>query len=79
MLDEWSEAWHGAARKHHKWAQIYCLLHYMLAAFTVVWPVLAPQAELETHPAGLVTATAVGLQTLFGLDGRSHRHLSAAY
>eukprot|EP00969_Alexandrium_andersonii_P314925 13912748-Alexandrium_andersonii.AAC.1 len=58
MLDEWSEAWHGAAQKHHKWAQIYCLLHYLLAAFAVVWPVLAPQAELETHPAGLVTATA---------------------
>eukprot|EP00969_Alexandrium_andersonii_P240485 10617385-Alexandrium_andersonii.AAC.1 len=67
MLDEWSEEWRGAARKHRKWAQIYCLLHYLFAAFNEIWPPVAPQ-ELATRPAGLISAASVGLQTLFGLD-----------
>eukprot|EP00969_Alexandrium_andersonii_P077722 3428631-Alexandrium_andersonii.AAC.1 len=78
MLDERSEERYGAARGHYKWAQIYCLLHYLIAAFNVIWPLLAPQADLETHPAGLVSAASVGPQTLFGLDGRPQWHLSAA-
>jgi hypothetical protein len=50
-----------------------------VASFNVAWPLLAHQTDLETYPSVLISSVSIGLQTLFSLDARSQRHLSASH